>query len=58
MALIYVSEDTKALIDEVAERDTRSRDGEIAHLAKNRIAELNVELIEKKLEREQNEKND
>jgi hypothetical protein len=40
MAQIYVSDETKELIDEASKADSRTQDGEIKHLCKERLAEL------------------
>lgn len=38
MAHIYVSDETKELLDKVSELDSRTGDGEIKYLCKERIA--------------------
>ena len=40
MAQIYVSDETKDLIDKASTADSRTQDGEIKHLCKERLAEI------------------
>ena len=40
MANIYVSDETKELLDEASKADSRTQDGEIKHLCKERLAEI------------------
>lgn len=39
---IYVSDETKDLLDAASKADSRTQDGEIKHLCKERIAELGL----------------
>jgi len=40
MAQIYVSDETRKLIDKVSTQDSRTQDGEIKHLFKERLREM------------------
>jgi hypothetical protein len=44
MANIYVSDETKELIDEASTADSRTQDGEIKRLCQERLAVIKQEL--------------
>ena len=40
--LLYVTDETKALVEQVAKLDDRTQDGEVSFLCKQRLKQLNV----------------
>ena len=40
MSTIYVSDETKEVLEEASKADSRTQDGEIKHLCKERLAEI------------------
>ena len=40
MAQIYVSDETKELLDKASTADSRTQDGEVKHLCKERLAKI------------------